>query len=154
MWTMWGSYQYLAEPSQTVHQGCFRHRQKREFPRVPFFCNGKTALLPTGFGSTTCLISLYQPPHPPFGRWRQSTLQCWWAPVAVGKWHVPACPATQCYLLLSLDVARHSFVCITEKAWVSSAWHFLWSPFGTVDCTSRSRYSWNGICLEKNTQLL
>lgn len=63
--------------------------------------------------------------------------------------HVPARPATQGSVLLSLDVARHSFVCIKGKLWASSAWHFLWSHFGTADCTSRSRYPWNGICLEK-----
>lgn len=64
-------------------------------------------------------------------------------------WYVSMCPATQCYLLLSLDVARQSFVWITEVLWASSARHFLWSPFGTAECTSRSRYSWREFVWKK-----
>lgn len=151
---MWGSYHDLAEPSQAVHQGCFRHCYKRALLRLAIFWNGESTPLPTGFGFTTCLIICISPHTDPPAFWEVEAKR---SGVLVGScccrtWHVPAWPAAQgCFL--SLDVARHSFVCIAGKLWASSAWCLLWSPFGTADCTSSPRYSWNGTCLEKPTQL-
>lgn len=77
---------------------------------VAFLWKGRTALLSAVIGSSTCLISSSQPPHPPRtpGRRRRSPPQRWRAPRAGGSGvcqHVPQHRALYFSALMWQDTA-------------------------------------------------
>lgn len=115
----------LAEPSQAVHQGCFTQRVASSLgmaePATHWLCLYSLPLQPVAAPTSSTHLAGGG------GKAFVVLVGSWCS----GIWLVPTCPATQCYWLLSLDVASqfclHPWAALSElKAWhffVESLWH-------------------------------